>query len=150
MSFLEASRICIRNDSKLASVPLSAPLVSFERRSSSCMVIRAGILASCANMSKRKGTLSLGPEGFFKTRSNRTSFCFSFPEVGTETGTGTSADVIYCCVSSVVLSYYFKYDFPDRVPVGLGTLACTVQACLSFLESLREAIVILSSFGKTE
>ena len=31
------------------------------------MVIRAGILASWANISKRKGVSSPGPEGFFKT-----------------------------------------------------------------------------------
>jgi len=41
----------------LASASLSASLISFERRSNSCRVIRAGILASCANMSKWKETL---------------------------------------------------------------------------------------------
>ena len=78
----------VRNDSELASASLSASLVSFERRRSSCMVIRAGILASWANMSKRKGVSSPGPEGFFRTWSNRTSFGFSFPLVGTEADAG--------------------------------------------------------------
>ena len=82
------------------------------------MVIRAGILANWANMSKRKGMLSPGPEGFFRTWSNQISFCFSFPEIGTGAGMGTCTDVVYCCVSSVIFSYCFKYDFPDRVPVG--------------------------------
>jgi len=114
------------------------------------MVIRVGILASCANMSKQKGTLSPGPEGFFKTQSNQTYFFFFFPEFGTEVETGTSIDVVCCCVSSVILSYCFKYDFPDLVPVGWGTSACAVKAYLSFSESLREAIITLSSSGKTE
>ena len=82
------------------------------------MVIRAGILASWANMSKRKGMSSPGPEGFFRTWSNRTSFGFSFPLVGTEAGAGIFTDVVCCGVSSVAFSYCFKYDFPDRVPVG--------------------------------
>ena len=112
------SGICVRNDSKLASASLSASLVSFERRSNLSMVVRAKILASWANMSKRKGTSSPGSEGFFKTRSNQTSFSFSFPEVGTEAGTGISTDVVCYCISLVVFSYCFKYDFPDRVPGG--------------------------------
>ena len=49
---------CVRKDSESASASLSASLVSFESQSSSCRVIRARILASCANMSKRKGVLS--------------------------------------------------------------------------------------------
>ena len=114
------------------------------------MIIRVGILASQANISKRKGTSSLEPKYFFKTRSNWTSFCFSFPEVGNEAKTGTSTDVVCCYVSSVVLSYCFKYDFPDRVPIVWGISACAVKACLLFSESLREAIVTLSSSGKTE
>jgi len=144
------SGICIRNDSELASASLSASLVSFERCNSSCMVIRAGILASWANISKRKGMSSPLREGFFKTLSNRTSFCFSFPEVRTGAGTDTSTDVICCCVSLVVLSYCLKFDFPDLVPVGWGAASSAVKACFSFLESLREVIVILSSSGKTE
>ena len=114
------------------------------------MVIRAGIFASWANISKQKGTSSRGPEGFFKTRSNQTSFYFSFPDIGIEAGTGTSTDVVCCCVSSEVFSYCFKYDFPNRVPAGWGTSACAVKVCLSFSESLRKAIVTLSSSGKTE
>ena len=79
------------------------------------MVIRARILASWANISKRKGVSSPGPEGFFRTWLNRTSFGFSFPLVGTEADAGTCTDVVCCCVSSVAFSYYFKYDFSDRV-----------------------------------
>ena len=60
MSPLEISGICVRNDSELVSASLSASLVLFERRRGSCMVIRAGILSSWANMSKRKGVLSPG------------------------------------------------------------------------------------------
>jgi len=101
-------------------------------------------------MSKRKGTLSPGPEGFFRTWSNCTSFCFSFPEVGTGAGMGTCTDVACCCVSSVIFSLCFKYDFPDRIPVGWGTSICVVQACLSPSESLREAVITLPSSDKTE
>ena len=62
-SFVKNSN-CIRNDSESVNAFLSASLVSFERWSSSCRVIQAGILANCANMSKWKGVLSpLG--GFF-------------------------------------------------------------------------------------
>jgi len=49
---------CVRKDSESASASLSASLVFLEILSSSCRVIRAGILASCANISKRKGVLS--------------------------------------------------------------------------------------------
>ena len=84
MSSSRVSGICVRNESEIARASMSASLVSFERRSRSCMVIRAEILASCINISKRKVKLSPGPKGFFKMRSNRTSFCFSFLEVETE------------------------------------------------------------------
>ena len=82
------------------------------------MVIRAGILASWANMSKRKGVSSPGPEGIFRTWSIQNSLGLSFPLVGVEAGAGTSTDVVCCCISSVAFSYFFKYDFLDRVPVG--------------------------------
>jgi len=150
MSSPGVSSICVRNDSELASASMSTSLVSFERWSSSCMMIWARILASWANISNRKGISSLGPEGLFKTWSNRTSLCFSFLEVGTKAGTGISTDVVSCCISLVVFSYYFKYVFLDRLPVGWRELACAVKVCLSFSESLREAIVMLSSSGKTE
>ena len=78
------SDICVRNNSELASASISASLVSFERRSSSCMVIRAGILATWANMSKRKEMSSPRPEGFFRMQLNRTSFCFLFLKSGLE------------------------------------------------------------------
>ena len=82
------------------------------------MVIRAGILASRANMSKQKGMLSPGPEGFFRTWSNLISFCFSFSVVGSRAGVDICNDVVCYCVSSVAFSYCLKYDFSDRVPVG--------------------------------
>ena len=49
---------CVRNDSESVRASLSASLISLKRQSSSCRVIRAGILANCVNMSKRKGILS--------------------------------------------------------------------------------------------
>jgi len=101
VSFSEASRICIRNDSELANVSLSASLVSFERRNSSCIVIRARILASCTNISKWKRASSPRPKVFFNTRSNQTSFYFSFLGIGAEARTGTSPDVVGRYVSSV-------------------------------------------------
>ena len=97
------------------------------------MVIRAGILVSCANILKQKGMSSLGPEGLFRTRSNWTSFCFSFPGGGTEAKTGISIDVFGCCVSSVVFSYCLRYDFSDWVPVGLGySIVCCESMLLIF------------------
>ena len=54
MSSSEASGIYVRNNFELDSASLSASLVSFERRSSSCIVIGAEILASWANISKQK------------------------------------------------------------------------------------------------
>jgi len=98
----------------------------------------------------KKGTSSLGPEGLFKMQSNRTSFYFSFPRVGTEARTGIYTDIVGYYVSSLVFSYYLRYDFPDRVPVGWGAAPYVVKACSSSLESLREANVTLSSSGKTE
>ena len=85
MSPLGISDIYVRNDSELASTSLSSSLVSFERRRSLCMIIRAGILASWANMSKRKGMLSPGPEGLF--RHDRTGFLSAslFPSSGAKT-----------------------------------------------------------------
>ena len=70
------------------------------------MVIRAGILANWANTLKRKGISSPGPEDFFRTRSNQTSFYFSFPEVGTEAGTGIFTDVVrWSLVSSFLILF---------------------------------------------
>jgi len=97
-------------------------------------------------MSKRKGVSSPGPEGFFRTWSNRTSFGFSFPLVGTEAGASICTDV----VSSVAFSYCFKYDFLDRVPVGWGISARVVQACFFPSESLRKVAMRLSSSGRME
>ena len=68
---------CVRNDSELTRASLSASFVSFKRRSSSCRVIRDGILANCANMSKQKGVLSPLKGFFFRDSSKRISFCFS-------------------------------------------------------------------------
>ena len=98
MSSLEISGICVRNDSELASASLSASLVSFERCSSSCMVIQARILANWANMSKRKATLSTGPEDFFRTWSNHTSSSSLFP------GSGLELEWVLVLTSFVVVS----------------------------------------------
>jgi len=68
-------------------------------------------------MSKRKGMLSPRPEGFLRTWSNQSSFCFSFPVVGTGAGFGIRTDVVCYCVSSITLLYYVKYDFLDRVSI---------------------------------
>jgi len=130
VSSLGISSICVRNDSELASASLGAFLVSFERWSSLCMVIRAGILASWANISKQKGTSSLRPEG----KLERVFLLTSFAIVSL----------------SVIFWYCFEYDFQDRVPVGWSASACAVKECLTLSESLREAIVILSSSGKIE
>jgi len=46
LSLVGIDDTCIRKDSESASASLSASLVSLERRSSSCKVVRAGILAS--------------------------------------------------------------------------------------------------------
>jgi len=108
LSSSKASSICIRNDSELASTSLSASLVFFKRWSSSCIVIRAGILANCTNILNQKGASSRGPEVFFNTQSNWTSYCFSFPSAGAEAGIGTSFDIVGYCVSSVVFSYCLR------------------------------------------
>ena len=66
------------------------------------------MLASYANISKREGALNPGPEVFFNTRLNQTSFCFSFPGAGAEARTGTFPDIVSCCASSMVFSYYLR------------------------------------------
>ena len=48
------------------------------------MVIRAGILASWANMSNQKGMLSPGPEGFFRTGQTGFLSASLFPSSGSE------------------------------------------------------------------
>ena len=77
-SYVVGMGTCVRNDSKSARASLSASLVSFERRSSSCRVIRAEILANCPNTSKREEVLSPWEGFFFKDTSKRISFCFFF------------------------------------------------------------------------
>ena len=84
MSSLGVSDICVRNDSELASAFLSASLVSFERRSSSCMVIRVEILANWANMSKQKGMLSPGLKASSGSGQTELLFAFLFPLSGPE------------------------------------------------------------------
>ena len=68
---------CVRNNSESTKASLSASLVSLERQSSSCRVIRAGILTNWANMSKQKGVLSPLKGFFFKDSSKQISFYFS-------------------------------------------------------------------------
>ena len=70
---------CVRNDSESASASLSASLVFFERRSSSCRVIRAGILANCPNISKQKGALSPLEGFFFKDHQSEFPYVFLYP-----------------------------------------------------------------------
>jgi len=112
---------CVRKDSESESASLSASIVSFERQSSSCRVIRVEILASCANISKQKGALSPFGGSFFNNLSNRTSFCFPLSNDGDGAETWTGAvvpNVIGYCVSSAVWSYCRRYDLPDRMPNG--------------------------------
>ena len=77
MSSIGIEGTSVKNNFELASASLSAYLISLERRSSSCRVIRAGILANCANMLKPKGALIPWEGVFFNALSKRTSFCFS-------------------------------------------------------------------------
>ena len=98
---VEIAGTCVRKDSGSECASLSASLVSFERRSSSCRVIRAGILASCANTSKRKEALSPFEGSLFKDLSNQTSFCFSLSSGrdGTETWTGAVISDVVAALS---------------------------------------------------
>ena len=92
----------VRKDSESVSASLSASLISFETRNSPCRVIRVGILASCANMSKQKGALSPFEGSFFNDLSNRTSFYFSLSSGGDDAKAWTSAvvpNVVGCCIS---------------------------------------------------
>jgi len=133
----------------VASASLRASLVSFNRRSSSCRVIRAGILENCVNMSKRKGVFSPFEGSFFNNLSNRTSFCFPLSSGGDGTETWNGAvvpNVVSCCVSSGVWSYCRKYYFSDWVPYGWEIAGCAAKPSFSSFESLREAIVAMSSF----
>ena len=99
----------VRNDSESARASLSASLIFFERWSSSCRVIRARILANCANMSKPKGALSPLDGFFFKDSSKRISFCFSL-SFGTGVWTGTAApDVVGWDALTGIWSYCCKY-----------------------------------------
>jgi len=82
LSLLGTAGTYVRKDSESASASLNTSFISFERQSSSCKVIRAGILANCANMSKQKRVLSPLKESFLKDLSNRTSFCFPLSNDG--------------------------------------------------------------------
>jgi len=113
------------------------------------MVIRAWILVSWANISKGKGTSSSNLKVSSRRDQTRLLSAFLFLK------SGLKLEQVFllkslAVVSCLVFSYCFKYDFSDRVPVGWSASACAVKVCLSFSESLKEAIVILSSSGKTE
>ena len=73
-------------------------------------MICAGILASCANVSKRKGALRSREVSFFKDLSKCTSFNLSFCERGVGTWAGIGTNVVASCTPSGVRSYCFKYD----------------------------------------
>jgi len=139
---------CVKKVSESASASLSASLISFERQSSSYKVIRARILASCANISRRKGALSPLGGSFFNDLSNRTSFYFPLSSGGdgTEAWTGAVApNVVRYCVSSGVWSYRRMYGFLDQMPTGCEVVGCVIKASFSSSESLSEAIVTTSS-----
>jgi len=146
LSLVGIAGTCVGKDSELASASLSASLVSFERRSSSCRVIQVGILASYANMSNWKGTLRLCEEIFFNAFSNWTSFCFSLSSGwdGAWAWIVVVPDVVGCCVSSGIWLYCRKYHFPDR-PTGWEVAGCAAKANFYSFESLREATVTVSS-----
>jgi len=121
-----------------------------ERRSSSCRLIRAGILANCANMSKQKGVLSPLEGFFFKDSSKRISFCFSLSfSTGTWTGAGIPNVVGWDAPSGVCL-YCRKYCLPDRVPTGCDMEGCAAKACFSPSKSLREGTVTESPSATRE
>jgi len=113
-----------------------ASLVYFERRSSSCRVIRAELLTSCANMSKQKGVLSPFEGSFFNDLSNQTFFCFplSSGRNGAEAWASVVVpNIVGCCVSSGVWSFCRKYYFLDRVPIWLrGSRLCCLGKLLFF------------------
>ena len=138
--FFVGAGTCVRNDSESASASLSASLVFFKRRSSSCRVIRAEILANYANMSKRKGALSPLEGFFFKDSSKRISFCF-FLSLGTDVWTGAAAlDIISDYAQSGVWSYCHKYCLSECVPTGYEVAGCDAKESFSLSESLREVM----------
>jgi len=141
---------CVRNNFGSARASLSASLVSFERRSSLCRVIRAGILTNFANMSKQKGVLS-PPEGFFfKDSSKWISFCF-FLSFGTEVWTGAAVpDVVGWGALLGVWSYCHKYCLSERVPTSCDVEGYAAKASFSPSESLRETTVTESSSAARE
>ena len=54
-------------------------------------------------------------------------------------------DVIGCCVSSDVWSYYRKYCLSDCVPTVYEVADCVAKANFSSSELLKEVIVVMSS-----
>ena len=82
LSLAEIADTYVRKDSESASASLSTSLVSFKRLSNPCKVIRARILASCANMSKRKGSLNPFKGSFFNDLLIRLPFASFCPVAG--------------------------------------------------------------------
>ena len=133
---------CVRKDSESASSSPSASLVLFERRSSSCRVIQAGILVSYANISKGKGALSLFEGCFFNDLSNQISFCFPFSSAdGAKAWTGTYFWYFWllCLVGGLVVLLQVWSSRPGAN--GWVVVGCAAKANFSSFKSLREAIV---------
>ena len=117
------------------------------------------MLANCAIMSKRKGAFN--PEEFFfkaLLKRNSLGLFFSIGCVGVAGcvcamgwAGAASFEVDGYCASLVVWSYFLKYVFPERVPVGGASVGCATRTIYSSSESVRELVGILaSSFNAKE
>jgi len=144
---------CVRKDYESACASLSASFVSFERWSSLCKVIRFGILASCANLSKQKRSVEPFWRIFLQWFVESDLLLLSFVQWR---GWYRSLDWCSCTRNHWLLclvgvwSYYHKYCLPDRVPIGWEAAGCAAKESFSFSKSLREAIVTVSLFVERE
>jgi len=129
----------VKNDSKSVRACLSAFLVSLERRSSSCSVIRAWILASCANMSKQKEYWVLWKDFSSKFHQSE-SPAFLCPLA---LGPGQVQRFLTSLVGELcqVWSYYHKYCLSKCVPTGCKVTSCVAKASSFPSEPLRETTV---------
>ena len=93
---------CVRNNSESARASLSASFVSFERQSSSCRVIRAGILANCAQSEREYWVL--WKDSSSRIHQSESSCAFLYPSaLGLRQGSGSWYRWLGCSVRYLVV-----------------------------------------------
>lgn len=132
----------MRNVFELANASWRAFLVSLNRCNSSCMVIREGIFANCTMMSNLNGVKRYSIARFLKDLSNLISLDLliskrcSAADVDV-TGSLEGPDL---WSSGLIVSYYFRYHFPNLVPAKDS--ASAIKTICSSLELVNYLVKV--------